>query len=142
MTGRDFARSMRVVARALGRMGRERARSIGSVTPQQADALQIVAERGVLSTSELARLLGIDPSTASRNLTGLERAGLILRKRGSDDGRQTDLHLTSRGKRLTETISAEWVAACVSMLERIPRAERTSFAERLDALARLLDPGD
>jgi DNA-binding MarR family transcriptional regulator len=133
------SRALQVVARALGRLGRERARAAGDVTPQQAEAMQLVAERGVLSTSEFAQLLGIDPSTASRNLAGLERTGYIVRRRGADDGRQTDVRLTSRGKRMAEAVSAEWTTACALMLERVPRAERQRVADALDALARLLE---
>src|ERR1043165_1715078 len=79
------ARALLAVARGLGRIARERARS-GEVTPQQAETLQLIAERGALSTSTLATMLGIDPSPASPNLSGLERAGLIARQQGSDDG--------------------------------------------------------
>src|SRR5262245_66126924 len=93
-----FARALLAVARGLGRISRERARA-GDVTPQQAETLQLIADRGAISTSSLATMLGIDPSTASRNLSGLERAGYIKRKKRSDDGRQTDVRLTQRGKR-------------------------------------------
>ncbi|MBX3262172.1 MAG: hypothetical protein KF782_20975 [Labilithrix sp.] len=57
-----FARALLAVARGLGRIARERARA-GDVTPQQQGTLQLIAERGALSTSTLATLLGIDPST-------------------------------------------------------------------------------
>jgi DNA-binding MarR family transcriptional regulator len=131
-------RALQLVARALGRLGRERARA-GDVTPQQADALQLVAERGAMSTSTLASLLGIDPSTASRNLAGLERAGYILRKRGTDDGRQTDVRLTPRGKRIADAVALEWTQAYAALLERIPRGDRQRVADALEALARLLE---
>jgi DNA-binding MarR family transcriptional regulator len=101
------SRALQVVARALGRIGRERARAAGDFTPQQAEALHLVAERNVLSTSEFAQLLGIDPSTASRNLAGLERAGYIVRRRGTEDARQTDVRLTSRGKRVAEAVRVD-----------------------------------
>jgi DNA-binding MarR family transcriptional regulator len=132
------ARALQVVARALGRVGRERARA-GDVTPQQAEALQLVAERGAVSTSTLALKLGIDPSTASRNLAGLERAGYIVRRRGMDDGRQTDVRLTPRGKRTAEAVSTEWTQAYSRLIDRIPRPERQRIADALEALARLLD---
>jgi DNA-binding MarR family transcriptional regulator len=132
------ARVLQVVARALGRLGRERARA-GDVTPQQAEALQLVADRGATSTSSLAIMLGIDPSTASRNLAGLERGGYVVRKRGTEDGRQTDVRLTPRGKRTADAVSAEWTLAYASLLERLPRGERQRIADALDALARLLD---
>src|SRR6476661_7289510 len=93
-----FARALLALARGLGRIARERARA-GDVTPQQAETLQLIAERGALSTSTLATLLGIDPSTASRNLSGLEKKNrpggpLIARQKGAEDGRQTDVRLT------------------------------------------------
>ncbi len=136
-------RALQIVARALGRFGREQARAAGpDVTPQQAEALQLLAERGVVSTSALAQLLGIDPSTASRNLAGLERRGYIVRRRGAEDGRLTDVRLTARGKRTAEAVSAAWAAAYASLLESVPRPERQRIADALETLARVLDGDD
>ncbi len=129
---------MQVVARALGRLGRERARA-GDVTPQQAEAIVILSERGAMSTSALALALGIDPSTASRNLAGLERSGYIVRRRGSEDGRQTDVRLTPRGKRIAEAVSGDWSLACAAVLDRVPRVERQRVVDALESLARALD---
>jgi DNA-binding MarR family transcriptional regulator len=121
-------------------MGREQARGAGpELTPQQADALHLLAERGVVSTSVLAQRLGIDPSTASRNLAGLERRGYIVRKRGADDGRQTDVRLTSRGKRTADGVSKEWADAYGKLVEPLSRAERQRMADALELLARVLD---
>jgi DNA-binding MarR family transcriptional regulator len=131
-------RALQMVARALSRIGRERARS-GDITPQQAEALQLIAERGAISTSSLAVVLGIDPSTASRNLAGLERAGFILRKRGAEDGRQTDVRLTPRGKRIADAVSSDWTLAYATLLDRIPRSERQRVVDALEMLARILD---
>jgi DNA-binding MarR family transcriptional regulator len=139
MPDAKIVRTLQAVARGLGRLGRERARSAGDLTPQQAEALQLIAERAVISTSALALLLGIDPSTASRNLAGLERAGFIVRRRGADDGRQTDVRLTPRGRRVAEAVSTEWTSAYTTLLERVPRAERQRVADTLDLLARMLD---
>jgi DNA-binding MarR family transcriptional regulator len=118
-------------------MGRERARA-GDVTPQQAETLQLVAEKGALSTSVLAALLGIDPSTASRNLAGLERAGLISRKKAADDGRQTDVRLTPRGRRMAETVATEALRRLGGLIDRVPRSERQKVTEALEILARLV----
>ncbi len=132
-----FARAVQTVARGLGRISRERARA-GEVTAQQAETLQLILERGAVSTSTLAVMLGIDPSTASRNLSGLERAGLITRKKGTDDGRQTDVRLTPRGKRTADTVNDEAIQALSLLLEKLPRAERARVLEALDVLARAL----
>src|ERR1700722_874282 len=128
-------KTLLVVARAPGRLGRERARAAGAdPTPPQAEALHLLAERGVISTSALALMLGIDPSTASRNLAGLERRGYIVRRRGAEDGRQTDVRLTARGKRTAEAVSVGWAQVVALLLERTPRSERQRIAEALDVL--------
>jgi DNA-binding MarR family transcriptional regulator len=129
-----IARAVQVCARGLGRIGRERARA-GDITPQQADALELIEARGAVSTSALAELLGIDPSTASRNLAGLQRAGLISRKRDADDGRQTDVRLTPKGKRMAEAVTADALRAYNALVERVPRADRQKLAEAMDILA-------
>lgn len=133
-----FARALLAVARGLGRIARERARA-GDVTPQQAETLQLIAERGALSTSTLATMLGIDPSTASRNLSGLEKAGLIARQKGSDDGRQTDVRLTPRGRRAAQSVGTGAASSFASLLDKIPRGERARIIDGLELLARVLD---
>ena len=133
-----FARAVHIVARGLGRLGRERARA-GEVTPQQAETLQLIAERGAVSTSSLALMLGIDPSTASRNLAGLERAGFITRKKGADDGRQTDVRLTPRGKRTADSVASDSNQAFAALMERLPRPERQRIMDALEILAKAID---
>ncbi len=133
-----FARAAQSVARGLGRISRERARA-GEVTPQQAETLQLIADRGAVSTSSLALMLGIDPSTASRNLAGLERAGFITRKKGADDARQTDVRLTPRGKRTADSVSGEATQAMMALLERLPRGDRSKVLDALELLARALE---
>ncbi len=133
-----FARALLALARGLGRVARERARA-GDVTPQQAETLQLIAEKGAVSTSTLATLLGIDPSTASRNLSGLERAGLIARQKGSDDGRQTDVRLTPKGRRSAQSVGSGAAAAFGSLLDKVPRNERARVLESLESLVKVLD---
>lgn len=136
-----FARALSAVARGLGRIARERARK-GDVTPQQAETLQLIAERGGLSTSTLATLLGIDPSTASRNLTGLETAGLITRQKGEDDGRQTDVRLTAKGRRSAQSVGTGTTSAFGDVLDRVPRGERARVIDALEVLAKTLDDAE
>jgi DNA-binding MarR family transcriptional regulator len=133
-----FARAAQTFARGLGRIGRERARA-GDVTPQQAETLQLIAQRGSVSTSSLASMLGIDPSTASRNLAGLERGGFISRKKGLDDGRQTDVRLTPRGRRMAETVASDALDALSALMDLVPRGDRQRVTDALELLARLVE---
>jgi DNA-binding MarR family transcriptional regulator len=133
-----FARALLSLDRGLGRIARERARS-GDVTPQQAETLQLIAERGALSTSALATLLGIDPSTASRNLSGLERSGYISRQKGADDGRQTDVRLTPRGRRAAQSVGSGAASSFAELFDKLPRGERARVIDALEVLARIVD---
>jgi DNA-binding MarR family transcriptional regulator len=141
MADAKTSRALQLTARTLGRLGREFAR-VGKVTPQQAETLGLLLDRGSVSTSSLATLLGIDPSTASRNLAGLEREGLIVRRRVADDGRQTDVRLSPRGRRIAEAVAGQWVSALASLLERAPRSERAQLVAALEGLAEALGPLD
>ncbi|MCA9586725.1 MAG: winged helix DNA-binding protein, partial [Myxococcales bacterium] len=78
---------------------------------------------------------------ASRNLSGLESAGLITRKKGAQDGRQTDVRLTPRGRRAADSVSSAAMSAYGAILERIPRGERARLIDALDTLARSIDAG-
>jgi DNA-binding MarR family transcriptional regulator len=135
-----FVRAVQTVARGVGRISRERARA-EAVTPQQAETLQLIADRGAVSTSMLATLLGIDPSTASRNLAGLQKAGLVSRKKATDDGRQTDVRLTPKGKRAAEAATQSSAQALTHVLEKVNRSERQKIVEAMDALAKAMDAG-
>jgi DNA-binding MarR family transcriptional regulator len=136
-----LARAVQVCARGLARIGRERARA-ADITPQQADALELIEARGVVSTSMVAQLLGIDPSTASRNLAGLQRAGLIARKRDADDARQTDVRLTPKGKRLAEAVGTDALRAFTELLDRVPRTDRQRITDALEVLAKAVAATD
>ncbi len=140
-TPQQLARVVQVCARGFGKLGRERARA-AAITPQQADALEVIDGRGVISTGALALTLGIDPSTTSRNVTGLVRAGLITRKDNADDGRQTDIRLTPKGKRVAETLSGETLRAFDAVLDRVPRGERQRVTEALAILAQAVGGGE
>lgn len=133
-----FARALLALSRGLGRVARERARA-GDVTPQQAETLQLIAEKGALSTSTLATLLGIDPSTASRNLSGLAEKGFIARQKGSDDGRQTDVRLTPRGRRVAQSVGTGAAAAFSTLLEKVPRGERARVIDAIELVAKIVD---
>ena len=87
-------------------------------------------------------LLGIDSSTASRNLTGLEKAGMVQRKKGTDDGRQNDVRLTPRGKRLADAASSKSVSSLAQVLETLPKAERAKVLEGFEIFARAIEPAD
>lgn len=66
-------------------------------------ALHTLRCRGALRLSELAAVIELDASTASRLVRGLENEGLVERAPDPDDGRASQVVLTEAGgKRLDE----------------------------------------
>lgn len=68
-------------------------------------------ERAPLSVKELSRLLQLEPATLSPLLKRLEVAGLVERRRASDDERSLAVGLTPEGRELRE--QAEKVPATI-----------------------------
>jgi DNA-binding MarR family transcriptional regulator len=66
----------------------------------------------------------------------LQRAGLIARKRDASDGRQTDVRLTPKGKRVAEAVTADALRAFNALIEQVPRADRQRMSDALDVFAR------
>lgn len=75
----------------------------------QAQLMAVIASGDDLSSSDIARYLGIDRSTLARNLKPLEAAGLI--ERHKPGGRKVTPRLTERGVTLTAKVHAAWEQA-------------------------------
>ena len=76
---------------------------------------------------------------AGGHVDHLEREGFITRKKGSDDGRQTDVRLSPRGKRTAESVTTDAQGAYSSVMEKVSRADRAKVVEGLEILSKALD---
>lgn len=56
--------------------------------------------------SDLATVMGVEPSTASRHVHMLERRGWVTKHPGADDRRVAVAEVTSQGRQLVEQIEA------------------------------------
>jgi MarR family transcriptional regulator, organic hydroperoxide resistance regulator len=54
--------------------------------------------------TDLSSTIAVDYSTLSRQVAGLEKAGLAVRKRSTSDARAVAIALTAKGKKLTARI--------------------------------------
>jgi DNA-binding MarR family transcriptional regulator len=84
-------------------------------------------EFGGIRPSELARLLGVEPSTATRHVQELQRRGLVEKHADPSDGRSCVVELTDEGRstlrrfrqarfELFDEIVADWDEASVAAL--------------------------
>ncbi|MFT5048750.1 MAG: putative acetyltransferase [Chlamydiales bacterium] len=101
---RELRQSSRMLVRALGLM-QNRIKEL-ACTPAQCHALLELAERGRLTTGELAELLEVDKSTASRTLSPLLRNGLVQAQSDPGDQRTKPMHLTESGRARVSEIHA------------------------------------
>jgi len=68
------------------------------------NALRIIARSGPIPVTEVARLLGVDQSTASRQIKPVEDAGLVARTSDEADRRVAWLAITREGSALLDRI--------------------------------------
>jgi len=96
---REVLMQFRVAFRTISQHYHRVRKSLGVSGAQLWALAEIGEERGV-TVGALARRLAIHQSTASNLVEALESAGLVERRRDSDDGRVVTLYLTARGTRL------------------------------------------
>lgn len=71
-----------------------------SIEPGQFRALDSIAAHGPCPVRELAMVMDVEPSTATRATARLEALGLVIKRRGEADHREVLLELTPAGRDL------------------------------------------
>jgi DNA-binding MarR family transcriptional regulator len=99
-----------------------------------AHALGRLELMGPSRLTDLAAALGLDPSSVSRQVSSLERAGLVAREPDPSDRRATRLALTSHGRDVIATLREARTRALVRVT---PGWADTDLDELADRLARL-----
>jgi DNA-binding MarR family transcriptional regulator len=97
--------------------------------------LRAVAEGEPVRTTTLAEQVGVDPSTMSRHITVLDRAGYVTRAADPHDGRAQALSLTPAGREVMEKARAARHDLITDALAEWDDADRTHLATLLGRLA-------
>jgi DNA-binding MarR family transcriptional regulator len=104
------------------------------MTVAQAATLEALGREGALRLGRLGKLLGIAPSTLTRNVARLEDAGLVKRSSDESDGRGARVELTEKGRRARLRIEALEDAFARRVLQRLSPVARERALEGLAAL--------
>ncbi|MFF6953344.1 MarR family winged helix-turn-helix transcriptional regulator [Streptomyces iakyrus] len=88
-------------------------------------------ESGGCRATDLAAHYALDKSTVSRQVAGLERAGLIERRPDPADQRVQVLHLTRSGRHVLAQVTESRRAAFRERLAGWPEEDLSRFAEYL-----------
>ncbi|MFB7510750.1 MarR family winged helix-turn-helix transcriptional regulator [Streptomyces broussonetiae] len=106
-----------------------------SLTPAQAEVLDVLRSRGELTLAELGRLLVCEAGSPSRLVDSLVRADLVARMPSPQDKRAVLLSLTRDGEELTERLGVATTELTAFMTDRLSPEELHRLA---DLLRRLL----
>jgi MarR family transcriptional regulator, organic hydroperoxide resistance regulator len=106
------------------------------LSAHQASILDHLDTEDSLPLMDLARHMGVTPSTMSIAVERLVRQGYVLRARDRIDRRRVSLLLSAPGARLREAKSVLDLARVRGMLERLPPQQREQALVGLALLAR------
>ncbi len=104
------------------------------LSPAQAAALRMVAERPESSLRGVARRLRTDPMNAKRLVDHLERSGLVRSASNPDDRRARVLHATERGAALSTELGRRAEAWDQHLRTLLGAAELSRLGALLDRL--------
>jgi DNA-binding MarR family transcriptional regulator len=106
------------------------------ISVTQCYALEAVVERGAITMNELAALLWLDKSTASRVVDGLESAGFLRRTPHPSDGRSIHLEPTPAGREIHARIVRGLIGEEKALLRDFDPEVRQATARLIARLAR------
>ena len=94
-----------------------------------------IGDEGPMRLSELADALGVEPSTVSRQVSELERAGFVERRTDERDARASRLFLTRSGQRTLANLRRARRELITELVADWTAEERTTLARLLPKLA-------
>jgi DNA-binding MarR family transcriptional regulator len=109
------------------------------VTAQQRLVVRCVGKYPGMTAGHLAKLLHIDPGTASATLKRLDEKGILARRRDPRDRRRIALGLTAKGRQLDRPLQGSVEDAAERLLAEVRPADTVRAVLLLERLAKLLE---
>jgi DNA-binding MarR family transcriptional regulator len=100
-----------------------------------AQALLFVSEHPGCGLGDVARDLGVVPTTMSSAVDRLVRRAMMERRRPEDNRRTVALTATAKGRRVIEDHKAAYHKACLAMLRSLDRRERGQLIRLTEKIA-------
>ncbi|MHB1988755.1 MAG: MarR family winged helix-turn-helix transcriptional regulator [Acidimicrobiales bacterium] len=111
----------------------------GSLTTTEVEVLGAAEREGPLRMSDLAGLVGLNPTMLSRLIPRLEGAELIRRLPDESDRRVCRVQVTARGRRLLERVRSERNDALSRRIAGLDTLQCESLAAALPVLEELAE---
>ncbi len=106
-----------------------------SITVPQFRTLMILSTRGPSKIVNLAHMLDVQPSTATRMVDRLVGVGLVDRRQNPESRRELIIALTPRGRAVVEAVIVRRRSEIAAVVERMPARDRTGLVEALTAFS-------
>jgi DNA-binding MarR family transcriptional regulator len=107
-----------------------------NVTGPQLTVVKLLETIGDLSLSELSDKIRAQNSTVTGIIDRMEREGLVLRVRSTEDRRVVRIHLTEKGQQLAREIPVEPMEILRSALSGLTAAETTEMLRLMTKVAK------
>lgn len=133
-----LANDLRPVLLRLTRELRRETEQFG-ITGRQATLLWLVKGSPGLTLRALAGMEGISPPALSGHIDRLERSGLLVRVRSTDDRRRVGLELTEEGDRILRSVRERRTAWLAERLGDLDPAALQAVAAAVEPLRQLLE---
>jgi DNA-binding MarR family transcriptional regulator/N-acetylglutamate synthase-like GNAT family acetyltransferase len=104
----------------------------------EARVLYEIGRRTSTTASEIGTELGLDAGYLSRILSRFHKDGLISKQVSPDDGRQTLLSMTARGRKAFAPLEAHTLQQVTAMLERLRPDEQKRLIEAMATIETLV----
>ena len=127
---------LRKTTRQVSRYYDDALRPLGLRIPQF-NILAVLAQRGTISVTILARVLGLERSALARNLKPIARAGLVRVAHG-DDKRTRLANLTPAGRRKLRQALPRWNSAQDKLIADLGSGQAAALLDILSQINRVL----
>lgn len=107
-----------------------------NLTGPQLTVLKMLEGIGDLSLSELSEKIRAQNSTVTGIIDRMEREGLVVRARSTEDRRVVHIRLTDKGRRIAQDIAIEPMEIFRSALENLSAAETKELMKILTKIAK------
>ncbi len=108
------------------------------LTGPQLWAIKTIAQEAPIMVSEIARRMYLHPATVVGILDRLEKQGLVVRIRSTEDRRVVRVELTGQGRALVKKAPEVAQGLLVAGLEKLNAKKLINIAEGLDQMAGIL----
>src|SRR6516162_472900 len=104
----------------------------------EARVLYEIKQRNHATASDIARDLDLDAGYLSRILRGFHKSGLIRKEVSSDDGRQSFLSITSRGRKVFDPLEKRTEQQVGAMLGRLTVSEQGQLVSAMRTIETMM----